>query len=287
MVIITNPSQLSLNLLSARAGNVSFSTASTSPRQASAAVPNNEFPEKALRTKQGKSVLLANTNTANDDRESTASSSACSSECKCTCSNPAQHMERLFCRHGVYTEDLNRPASKPLKPSDEAIDAYDMEITRAVRSGNLDRVKHLHEQEGYSLDASNRFGESILHIACRRGNAAMVDYMISEAHVNPNVCDDMGRTAFHDICWSTRPNCETMDVMLRALSPDELLKKDARGHTPFRHTPQKQWGEWLKYLWEREDYLMKWVRTKQQMLGVEVEVGDNGGDDGDDDEPSN
>lgn len=182
------------------------------------------------------------------------------------CSSPSQYMERLFSRNGVFTADMRRIASKPPPPSDEAIDAYDMEILSAVRRGDLLRVKQLH-QDGKSLNACNRFGESLLHIACRRGYAELADYMINEANVSPEVCDDMGRTAFHDILWSPTVNTKTMDIMLRATSPDELLKKDMRGHTPFHYAPPKHWEAWLQYLRKRESYLLKWIRMKQRMMG--------------------
>lgn len=180
--------------------------------------------------------------------------------------SPIQYLEGLFAHHGIR---MTRRQCVPIRdtssrPSFEEIDAYSMETTLAVRTGDLAKLKELYHDKGYSLSACNRFGESILHISCRRGHAKMVEFMMSEAKVNPRVIDDMGRTAFHDVCWSSQPNLETMDVLLRVLPPIGLLLQDARGHTPLNYAPRKHWGVWLQYLREREDIFVNWIRTKKE-----------------------
>lgn len=70
----------------------------------------------------------------------------------------------------------------------------------AARNENLDALKALHE-EGKDLQCSNAFGESIIHIVCRRGNDKMLRFLLNEGKVTVLVQDDLGRTPLHDAAW--------------------------------------------------------------------------------------
>jgi len=52
--------------------------------------------------------------------------------------------------------------------TEEQMAAYTMEVVNSVRNNDLVLLKKLH-QEGQALDCFNRFGESLLNMACRRG----------------------------------------------------------------------------------------------------------------------
>lgn len=187
--------------------------------------------------------------------------------------HPVQFLEKLFARHNVRLGGrrcTKKHLSVKANTSSNIVedqDAYDMEVTMAVRNGNLPKLKELH-QTGYSMDASNRFGESLLHISCRRGHTAMVKFMVQEAKINPRVMDDMGRTALHDCCWSTQPNLDTMDVLLQVMPPVSLLMQDTRGNTPFDYAPRKHWGIWLKYLQEREHVFVNWIVSRRRLVAA-------------------
>ena len=51
------------------------------------------------------------------------------------------------------------------------------------------------------MDCFNRFGESLLNIACRRGFEDIVAYLLEQESVSVRHCDDCGRTPLHDACW--------------------------------------------------------------------------------------
>ncbi len=138
------------------------------------------------------------------------------------------------------------------KPTEEEIEAYDVEIVRAIRMGDLVALKQLHA-DGKDLNASNQFGESLLHMACRRGNVSILSYMLREAHVRVNQRDDFGRNILHDACWTSTPNLDIMDELLEFVNPLLMLSEDVRGSTPFDYCRRDHWAEWIKYLSERKE----------------------------------
>merc|ERR1712183_78962 len=53
---------------------------------------------------------------------------------------------------------------------------------------------------------ANRFGESLLHLACRRGRTDMVRFLVVEMGSPPRdvleTMDDCHKTPLHDACWT-------------------------------------------------------------------------------------
>ena len=141
-----------------------------------------------------------------------------------------------------------------LKPTPEAVDAYDLSVVHAVRAGDVAVLRTMLHQ-GVSFDASNRFGESIIHMACRRGDARVVRFLIDEAHVQLEVRDDFGRTPLHDALWTPKPNFDVFDALLRVAPSHLLLAEDIRGHTPFHYARKEHLDAWVKFLAERSDLL--------------------------------
>ena len=139
------------------------------------------------------------------------------------------------------------------EPQQFEIDAYGFEALEAVRKQDIEKLKNFHE-EGRPLKCSNRFGESILHLACRKGFTEVVDFLINTAKVPVWVKDDFGRTPLHDACWTIEPNFELMDLLIDA-APDLLLISDARGHTPLAYVRREHCDLWVKYLDGKETAL--------------------------------
>ena len=50
------------------------------------------------------------------------------------------------------------------------------------------------------MSACNRFSESIVHIACRRSDYEVVEYIVKNGG-DCCIVDDYGRTPLHDACW--------------------------------------------------------------------------------------
>jgi ankyrin repeat protein len=132
------------------------------------------------------------------------------------------------------------------EPSQKEIDAYGFEALDAVRQRDIGKLKQF-LKDGRPLKCSNRFGESILHLACRKGFCDVVKFLVEEAEVPVWVKDDFGRTPLSDACWTVEPNFDLMDVLI-AKAPDLLLISDARGHTPLAYVRREHWEKWVEYL---------------------------------------
>jgi hypothetical protein len=146
-------------------------------------------------------------------------------------------------------------------PSPEEIASYKFDVLNAVRSNDLAALRKFHE-EGRPLKCSNQFGESLLHLACRKQLIEVVDFFVNEAGVPLKVRDDFGRTPLHDACWTSKPNFKMVDLIL-SKCPDLLYISDKRGHTPLFYARQDHWEVWIQHLHKRIDLLLpKELATK-------------------------
>jgi len=130
--------------------------------------------------------------------------------------------------------------------TDESIKAYDMQVVKAVRDQDLERLRLL-IKSGHTLQCGNKFGESIVHTACRRASPTVLKFLLSEANVNCRVCCDSGRTPAHDACWTSQTNFDVMDLLIDTC-PDLLHVTDSRGFAPLAYVTKEHWQAWCDYL---------------------------------------
>jgi hypothetical protein len=149
-------------------------------------------------------------------------------------------------------------------PTQEDIDAYNSTIIEAVRTSNIQFLRNYHK-EGKHLKCSNRFGESLLHLAARKERVDVVDFLLNEANLSPAVCDDYGRTPLHDACWSSVPNFALVDLIVQKC-PDLLYIKDKRGHTPLFYARQNHWKDWIRHLEQQLDKLVPKTPALKMLL---------------------
>jgi len=154
-----------------------------------------------------------------------------------------------------------------LQYTEEDIAAYDQEVINAIRSKNIPLLRAL-KAKGKTLQCANRYGESLVHMACRRGMTDVVRFLILEAKVSLRVKDDYGRTPLHDACWSAEPNFELMDFLIEQ-EADLLLIEDKRGHFPFSYARRSHWEGWNKFLLSRKGNIR--LRTFQEPLSSHVD----------------
>ena len=131
-------------------------------------------------------------------------------------------------------------------PQEEHFQSYGADLIAAVRSQDTDALRDLH-RSGRTLFASNKFGESLLHMACRRGFTEVVEFLIHEADVPLRVRDDYGRTPLHDAAWTVEPNFDLIEILI-AEEPLLMFIKDKRGHSPLEYVRNEHWREWNIFL---------------------------------------
>ncbi|CAJ1954871.1 unnamed protein product [Cylindrotheca closterium] len=166
-------------------------------------------------------------------------------------SRPSQLVREMFQDCGACKEQIVAQAQhKFITPTTEMIAAYTMDASKAVRDNNIEKLRELHAS-GAPLNCCNKFGDSLLNIACRRSHTQIVKFLLEEVKVEVYMKDDTGRIALHDACWTSSPNFEIVELLLKA-APDLALMPDHRGHTPFEYTRSGDWAKWCDFLAQRK-----------------------------------
>ena len=140
-------------------------------------------------------------------------------------------------------------------PTNDEVNAYSHDVIAAIRTRDIEKLREFHNS-GRPLKCSNQFGESLMHMACRRGFVDVVSFLIREAGVTVRVIDDYGRTPMHDACWTCEPNFELLELLMKEC-PELLFMRDRRGHSPLEYARREHWGDYVKFLRERQELFSK------------------------------
>jgi hypothetical protein len=114
-----------------------------------------------------------------------------------------------------------------------------------VRDGNLELIDAMC-LKGKGMNACNKFGESVMHMACRRGNLRMVRHLVGRG-ASVKVVDDFGRTPLHDACWTTEP-CFDVVMYLLSVEVGMVTMLDRRGASPLAYVRKEHHGVWCAFL---------------------------------------
>jgi len=186
------------------------------------------------------------------------------------CRSPADYVASIILASYSMESELDSLQLAFLKPTEAMIEAFKLEPVKAVRRNDVEALKRIHSAAAASsissssatspLQCCNRFGESLLHMACRRGHVEMVRYLVEEANVSLLVRDDFGRTPLHDACWTSTPQPELVEYIVRK-QPGLLLVPDVRGHTPLEYARREHWEGWIEFFSERRSLLERPAST--------------------------
>jgi hypothetical protein len=149
--------------------------------------------------------------------------------------------------------------------------SYGTALTGAVERNDAHALRRL-LGAGLSANPGNAFGEGLVHVVCRRGNARMLRILMEHGG-SVQVSDDYGRTPLHDACWRlsdpaytedgdedgreddkyggyghTRPPAGTVIQLLLDSDPDLVLLRDARGTPPLDYVQPRDYERWIRYL---------------------------------------
>lgn len=171
--------------------------------------------------------------------------------------NPDAYFKLLFeAQFGFQAKTTSTKMVEPgffLTPTDEQLAEYTTEVLFAAQDEDMETIRKIHS-EGNSLQCCNRFGESLLHMACRRGLTKLVNFLLNEACLSLRVKDDYGRTPLHDACWNRFQNCEIVKMLIEK-EPSLLCVADNRGFTPFSYSRMEHWASWKDFLYKHKDVL--------------------------------
>lgn len=165
--------------------------------------------------------------------------------------SPQNYLSSLLLTHGIDVEATPFTSLDGFfsDPTEDEITAYGSDVLNAVRVRNVEQLRSFHAS-GRPLKCSNQFGESLLHLACRRGFLDVVQFLVDDAQVPLCVKDDYGRTPLHDAFWTSEPHFEVVDFIITRC-PDLLYVKDRRGNTPLSFVRRPNWGKWVDFLKQR------------------------------------
>ena len=128
--------------------------------------------------------------------------------------------------------------------------SYDRDAIEAIHNRDIDTLRAWHA-EGRPLQTSSPFGDTLLHIACRRGYLDVVIFLVKEASVSLWVQDEQGRTPLHVGCHSSEPWFDLVDFIVQQ-DPDLLFVADVRGSMPLDYAPRETWADWIAFLEKKE-----------------------------------
>jgi len=165
--------------------------------------------------------------------------------------SPQDFLDRMMKSRGYCTRNFcSLEGAYYCKPTLLQKASYGIQIVRAVRGSNVQLLRKL-LQCGLSPNPCNNFGESIVHMACRRGDYDIVKVLV-DAGCSLQVTDDFGRTPLHDACWTAEPNFALVELILQA---DERLLHivDCRGSSPLSYVKRDHWQQWIVFLDSHKD----------------------------------
>ncbi|CAN0128033.1 unnamed protein product [Scytosiphon promiscuus] len=167
--------------------------------------------------------------------------------------HPEDYLHDILRERGYTTEMVAMKETIFHRPPEaDQVAAYDKAILRAVVDEDEAALERM-RAAGRRMDACNRFGDSVLHMACRRGRASALRFLLRATGPSGVVLsDDFGRTVMHDACWTAAPR---FDVASAVLDSDTRLLRtlDSRGSSPLQYVPQDQWPLWCAFFESRKE----------------------------------
>ena len=188
---------------------------------------------------------------------------------------PSDFARSVFCRNRNSNTTNVRAIEVPLFPNPTETDMeihakHSQTIYDFVRKGSdvegfkkcvleLQHTYYGQQEQEQPFRCSNRFGESLMHLACRRGRTEMVRFLVEDLPgTSPSqmlsIKDDCLKTPLHDACWTASPNVELVEFILQH-APEQVVMQDIRGNTPFDYVRKEDYSLWLRFLWERRSLL--------------------------------
>lgn len=141
-------------------------------------------------------------------------------------------------RISALETDINR------LPNAIQLASYGKKMLSAIRTCNDGLLRKLLAC-GLSPNSCNKFGESVLHMVCRRKDYKLLRTLV-ENGCYLRICDDFGRTPLHDAFWTVDPCFQCVELILE-IDASLLFVTDCRGFTPLQYIRREHWEEWISF----------------------------------------
>lgn len=177
--------------------------------------------------------------------------------------SPQVYLDNMIKPRGYSTQTFSTLESAYYnKPTELQKASYGVKLVEIVRKGDATTLRK-YLASGLSPNPCNAFGESIVHMVCRLGNAELLQVMIDYG-CELRVADDYGRTPLHDACWGANPSFEVVQLILKQ-DIRMIHMTDSHGALPLSYTRREHWNDWLTFLASaKEEYWPKLERGTEQ-----------------------
>jgi Ankyrin repeats (3 copies) len=165
--------------------------------------------------------------------------------------SPQDYLDEMMTSRGYSTKKYKTLQTayhnKPTELQNASYDVHLIGIVKRSNSADLEEIM----RSGISPNPCNSYGESLVHMVCRRGDQKLLQIMIQNG-CDIQVADDYGRTPLHDACWAASPAFETVQLLLDK-DPTLLQMTDCRGSLPLSYVRKEHWEEWSEFLESKKD----------------------------------
>ena len=128
--------------------------------------------------------------------------------------------------------------------------SYNVHLVKLVRANDVKKLRTV-MQAGISPNPCNAYGESLVHMVCRRGDHELLK-MLLDCGTSIQVSDDYGRTPLHDACWAAKPSFETVEL-IAAKDITLFHMTDSRGAVPLSYVRREHWPLWIDFFEAKKD----------------------------------
>jgi hypothetical protein len=159
--------------------------------------------------------------------------------------SPQTFLDRLLKSRGYSTNNFcSLDGGYYCQPTALQKASYGLRVIEAVRTSDPKLLKTILDC-GLSPNPCNQFGESVVHMVCRRGDLKLLRTLVN-AGCSLQVTDDFGRTCLHDACWTAEPAFDCVELIL---NHDARLLHivDCRGSSPLSYVKREHWKEWIEF----------------------------------------
>ena len=167
--------------------------------------------------------------------------------------SPQDHLIVILNERGYDTRLTSSMTEITSNVTQERTKTYQHDLIALVRGRNVEELAGKYA-DGECVNPCNQFGESLLHMACRRGFTDVASFYINDCEESIRIRDDYGRTPVHDAFWTVEPNFDLIKLLI-GLDYTLLLMKDKRNHCPLEYVREEHWGSIKKFFSDNKEAL--------------------------------